>query len=276
MRQVRLGEATAWGSPPTEDEYQTPGFVRSLSARIVEELQLGPKDLFVDLCCGTGVFSAAVLELVRLTFQVVAVDRSDRALARLPRSAGIRPVVMDASAFATFPCRYDKILLKDGIACLGHRQHLLASLRERLAPGGILLFVDQTPNVGLPLFQEAFGRWKAQHVAPGELEHLLRTAGFETRASAVRFSRRIEPAAYFRLLEARGLPALDGFDDEELREGVAWVRKECSALDAIDFDDRFDVMAASVSGAVARRAGAGGRRGNPRRPIGFPAALPTR
>ena len=227
-------------------------FARALSARLIEELRLGPDDLVVDLCCGAGAFACSVLDQIRLRNQLLAVDASRRALEGVPPRDDLRLVEMDAFDFAAFPVRYDKILFKDALPAIApaDRSRLLASLRERLGPGGILLVANTAPRRDRSLFARASRRLAAEHVAPDTILDPLFRAGFRVRRSAFEHSSRVPLDHYCRLIEDRYVPVLAGFSDRELRNGVAEIRRHHAGRDAVEYVERVDLFAATPAASA--------------------------
>jgi len=147
--------------------YYSPEFVRALTSKMIEKLQLEEDDLLVDLGCGTGMYSLEILKQVSLKQPVVGVDPYPEMLAKIPGDAPIKRLVMDGLEFSRQPGRYDKILIKETVHHIAERDELFANLYERLTPGGILLLVHVPPNVQYPLFQKALARCLDWHPGTG-------------------------------------------------------------------------------------------------------------
>jgi SAM-dependent methyltransferase len=218
--------------------------LQSLARALARALQLDPADLLADLCCGTGLFSRELLRLVPLRSQIVAVDASEPMLERIQArvDAGIRPVAMDATSFAEFPVRYDKILLKDGIGHFPDAAALLRALRERLATGGRLLVADLAPDSQTWLFKEARRRWESLYRRPDEIAALMEVSGLVAAIGSVTVRQRLAPADLIELVAKRYAPVLATFDDAELRKGIDEIRERCANVDRLESVHRFDLV----------------------------------
>ncbi|MGH9162570.1 MAG: class I SAM-dependent methyltransferase, partial [Vicinamibacteraceae bacterium] len=87
-------------------------FVRSLTSKMIETLRLRTGDRFVDLGCGTGMYSLDILDQVALVHPIIGVDPFPQMLAKIPKEAPIKAVALDALAFSAQEGTYDKILMK--------------------------------------------------------------------------------------------------------------------------------------------------------------------
>jgi len=150
-------------------------------AEIVRALALRPGMAIADLGAGTGLFTVAFAETVGPTGTVYAVDLIPAFLAHIRRKierAGLTQVQLiqasDRSAELP-PASVDLVFMSDVYHHLEYPQHVLASLRQALRPGGSLWVID---------FQREPGRspaWVLSHVRAGKAEVLreLALAGFE-------------------------------------------------------------------------------------------------
>jgi predicted methyltransferase len=150
-------------------------------AEIVRALALRPGMAVADLGAGTGLFTVAFAETVGPTGTVYAVDLIPAFLAHIRRKierAGLTQVQLiqasDRSAELP-PASVDLVFMSDVYHHLEYPQHVLASLRQALRPGGSLWVID---------FQREPGRspaWVLSHVRAGKAEVLreLALAGFE-------------------------------------------------------------------------------------------------
>ncbi|WP_293248649.1 class I SAM-dependent methyltransferase [Nannocystis sp.] len=150
-------------------------------AEIVRALALRPGMAIADLGAGTGLFTVAFAEAVGPTGTVYAVDLIPAFLAHIRKKiarAGLTQVQLiqasDRSAELP-PASVDLVFMSDVYHHLEYPQHVLASLRQALRPGGSLWVID---------FQREPGRspaWVLSHVRAGKAEVLreLALAGFE-------------------------------------------------------------------------------------------------
>jgi ubiquinone/menaquinone biosynthesis C-methylase UbiE len=120
----------------------SPDFVRTLTSKMIEELRLHEDDRFVDLGCGTGMYTVDLLQQVPLRQPAIGVDPFAEMLAHIPDDAHIVAVQADALEFSARAGSYDKVLIKEAVHHIDQRKQLFRNLHERLAPGGELLVAE--------------------------------------------------------------------------------------------------------------------------------------
>lgn len=118
-----------------------PGY-RAHLRKSAERLELREGARVLDLCCGTGLSTEAILE-VTPSARVVALDASSGMLERARSRLGtrdLRLVLGDAGdpRAAGVEGPFDAILMAYGLRNLPDPDRCLARLRELLAPGGTL------------------------------------------------------------------------------------------------------------------------------------------
>jgi trans-aconitate methyltransferase len=223
--------------------YYSPDFVRALSSKMIEMLQLRPQDIFVDLACGTGMFSLDILKQVPLEKPAIGVDPYSQMLAKIPRGVPINTVQTDGLQFSRIPGHYDKILIKEAVHHITEREQLFANLHERLNPGGILLLVHVPPGVQYPLFRKALERCRDWHAEPDELTSQLEGAGFRVTRDSLDYAHAIPREHYFKMVENCYMSALTSLTDTELCEGLVEMRTKYGEMDILHFNDHFDYLA---------------------------------
>lgn len=152
-------------------------------AQIVQALALRPGMAIADVGAGSGLFTLAFAEAVGPTGRVYAVDIIPHFLAHIRaklEKAGVTHVTLvqatDRSAELP-PASVDLVFMSDAYHHLEFPQHVLASLRSALRPGGSLWLIDfnRGPDSDPSL---------RRHVRAGKAEVLqeLAQAGFEVVA----------------------------------------------------------------------------------------------
>ncbi|MFQ5700111.1 MAG: class I SAM-dependent methyltransferase [Myxococcota bacterium] len=220
----------------------SPDFVRALTSKMIEMLELQPDEVLVDLGCGTGIYSSDILRQVPLKTEVVGVDPIEEMLKLIPPESGIRPVCQDALEFSREPNRFDKVLMKEAIHHVDDRRSLLAGLRQSLPRGGRILLVHVPPKVQYPLFRAALERCERWHADPDELEALMRELGYAVERDAVDYAHAIPRDSYLAMVENRYMSALSSFSDEELAAGLAEMRESYAEWPVLEFIDHFDFI----------------------------------
>ncbi len=223
--------------------YYSEDFVRALTAKMIQMLRLNESDKFVDLGCGTGMYSLAILEQLTFKHDILDVDPYPEMLAKIPSNAPIKRLATAALAFSKRPESYDKILIKEAIHHIPEREELFQNLYQRLNAGGILLLVHVPPKVQYPLFSKALERCEQWHADPDELEEQLRAAGFAVERSALDYPHAIPKEQYFKMVEGCYMSALSSVDPEDIRQGLAEMAEKYQCQDTLKFIDHFDYIA---------------------------------
>lgn len=220
----------------------SPEFVRRMTGEMIEKLQLEEHDRLVDLGGGTGLYSADILQQVRLRHPIQLVDPFEEMLARAPDDPRLQPVCADALSFAAQDRTYDKVLMKEAVHHVEDRARLFADLYARLAPAGRVLLVHIAPTIDYPLFRAALERSLWWHADPDGLAGLLQKAGFAVERAAFEHRHRLPRETYVRMVRGRYMSLLSSFADHELEEGVAEMQSTLAGREMLDFVDRFDFI----------------------------------
>jgi trans-aconitate methyltransferase len=225
--------------------YYSPEFVRTLTSKMIEKLELRENDTLVDLGCGTAMYSLDILQQIPLKKPVIGVDAYPEMLASIPEDAPIRCIAMDGLEFSRQAGSYDKVLIKETVHHIADREELFANLYQRLTPNAILLLVHVPPAVQYPLFRKALERCLDWHADPAELTGQLEDAGFGVARDAVDYPHAIPKTHYFRMVEGCYMSALTSLSEEELREGLIEMEQAYRDVEVLHFIDHFDYLTAT-------------------------------
>ncbi|NKE69253.1 class I SAM-dependent methyltransferase [Candidatus Manganitrophus noduliformans] len=223
--------------------YYSPGFVRALTEKMIDKLRLRESDTFVDLGCGTGMYSLDILKQVPLKNKIIGVDPFAEMLAQIPQEAPMERHPLDAVVFSERPGSYDKVLIKETVHHIQDKERLFRNLHQRLTPGGILLLVHVPPKVQYPLFQKALQKCERWHADPDDLVRLLGEAGFRVERDALDYPHAIPKEKYFQMVESCYMSVLSSFSKEEIQEGLAEMEKRYADRTVLEFTDHFDYIA---------------------------------
>ncbi len=140
----------------------------------------------LDLGCGTGNYT---LELKRRGFDVIGLDISEEML-KIARSKGLKCVKGDAYSLPFPEGSFDLVLSVTMFEFIHEPERVLGEIHRVLKPGGeILIGTMNGKSLWFlfkrlkSLFVETAYRY-ARFYTPGELEELLRKAGFKNVESA--------------------------------------------------------------------------------------------
>lgn len=226
----------------------SPEFVRTLTTKMVDELDLEKDDVFVDLGCGSCIYTLDILDQVPLSEPAIAVDPFEEMFTDIPDDAHLTPVVDKALSFSAKPGTYDKVLMKEAVHHVEDREALFRNLRERLrGPDSRLLLVHVPPKVDYPLFDAALERAENWHADPDDLAALLDKAGFEVDRNALVYEHSLPKERYFAMVANRYMSVLSTFDDTELRAGLQEMEERYRDDEVLAFPDHFDYLTARPS-----------------------------
>lgn len=225
--------------------YYSPQFVRTLTKKMVEKLRIEPDDLFVDLGCGTGMYSLDILQQVTLNTMVIGVDPFAEMLDNIDPSAPIVRVQEDALTYSQRATRCNKILIKETVHHIDDRPELFRNLYRQLRPGGTLLLVHVPPRVQYPLFKAALERAENWHADPDELTEQLIDAGFSVQRDAVDYPHVIPKEHYFEMVRHCYMSVLTSFEPDELEAGLQEMEETYRDHETLEFIDHFDYLTAT-------------------------------
>jgi len=222
--------------------YYSPDFVRALTSKMIQELDLKETDRFVDLGCGTGMYSLDILKQVPLQHKILGVDPYQQMLDQIPEDAPIERIAEDAYEFSAKEDTYDKVLIKETVHHIENREGLFANLYQRLSSGGRLLLVHVPPKLDYPLFEKALKKAERWHADPDELERQLKQAGFQVQRDVLDHQHKIPKAKYFQMVKNAYMSVLSSFSDEDLLEGVQEMEEKYRDRETLEFIDHFDYI----------------------------------
>jgi ubiquinone/menaquinone biosynthesis C-methylase UbiE len=212
-----------------------------MSERILERLDLKVDDRVVDLGCGTGIFSKA---LVTQVHEVVCVDPSSKMLAELPKtSAALIPIQASAEDIASGGVRLpydhiDGILIKEALHHVHNRETAVAGLARLLAPGGRMLVVTLPTVISYPLFRRALEVFTEHQPDPADIAAAMQAAGLSVTVTYDTYRREFGRDRYVAMVRDRHMSLLCNFDDAELEDGIKEIERE-HPEEVLEFDDRF-------------------------------------
>jgi ubiquinone/menaquinone biosynthesis C-methylase UbiE len=222
--------------------YYSPDFVRSLTKKMIEKLQLQEDDQMADIGCGTGMYSLDILKQVSLKKPIICVDPFQGMLDGISKEAPITRICMDALSFSRQPGSYDKILIKETIHHVTEKKEFFLNLYQRLNPNGILLLVHVPPKVQYPLFQTALARCENWHADPDDLERGMKEGGFQVERDILDFPHSIPKEKYFKMVEGCYMSVLTSFEEEEIQEGLKEMEETYKDQSTLKFIDHFDYI----------------------------------
>jgi SAM-dependent methyltransferase len=225
--------------------YYSDEFVRALTTKMIDKLQLAPNDVLADIGCGTAMYSLDILKQVRLENPIIGVDPYAEMLACIPPESLIAPIAEDALTFSRRDVRFDKVLVKETIHHVDRREEFFANIHARLPSGGKLLLVHVPPDVKYPLFDAALERCLRWHADPNRLAEQLAAAGFTVARDSLDYRHVLPKQHYFQMVRSCYMSVLTSFDASEIEAGLAEMADRYANDDPLIFVDHFDFLTAT-------------------------------
>ncbi|MDJ0599413.1 MAG: class I SAM-dependent methyltransferase [Crocosphaera sp.] len=219
-------------------------FIEFLTKKIIEYLKLNTTDILVDLGCGTGIYSKAIISQIKLENKIICVDPSDKMLEKIPTNSYYETVVEDATMFSHKSGKYDKILIKEMIHHIDDKEKLLQGLFSRLNEQGILLIILLPPTIEYPLFEKALSVYESVQPHYNALVNLCENIGFKTTVNFIEYPVSIPKEKYFNMVKNRYMSLLSRFNDEEINQGLQEMKEKYTNLSNLEFCDRFVFLSA--------------------------------
>ena len=219
----------------------SPAFIKFISEQIVQHLELKSHDIFLDLGCGTGLFTKEINSIVRFENPVICCDISADMLAQFPENSHYHCVVMDAVNFSCQSYEYNQILMKEMIHHLNvdEQEKLLENLFARLQLGGKFLLMLLPPTIEYPLFETALRRYEDLQPDYKYLIKLFQKVGFKTSVDFIEYPLSIPKSKYIKMVNNRYMSLLSSFDDKEIQKGIFEIEQKYSNQAILEFNDRF-------------------------------------
>ena len=223
----------------------SPELIDFYSQKIVEYLELKPTDNFVDLGCGTGIYTKKIRDLAQLINPVICVDISAKMLENIPNNVQFKPIVMDARLFAEQSKKYDKVLMQKMLHHIKDIKGLIENLFDRLNPGGKILTIGIPRNIEYLLFDAAFKRYQELHPVGNQIRDIFTKAGFKFTRELIKYPVSIEKHKYLDLIRNRYISTLSSFSEGEIEEGIKELEQKYSQVSHLNFNECFIFLLAA-------------------------------
>lgn len=216
-------------------------FIEFISGNISKYLELKSTDIFLDLGCGTGLFTKEIYNQISFEKPVICSDISKDMLSYFPDSKKYKCISMDAVEFSFQPFSFDKILIKEMIHHLNEKQQetLIDNLFDRLNNGGKFLLILLPLTLEYPLFKTALDKHKELQPDYMILANLFEEAGFQTEINMVKYPLNLSKSKYFQMVKNRYMSLLSSFTDLEIEKGLNEMEEKYININNLAFNDVF-------------------------------------
>lgn len=215
----------------------TPEYKDWMIKKIIFFLDFLPKDIFVDLGGGTGLYTEYIIEKTHLLNKALCVEPSQQMLSQIKRSDIILPIHADALSFVKQNIVYNKILLKEMIHFVKNRDQLFNGIQKQLAKNGKMLIVTRPKNTPLPFFNAALEAFAKEQPSIELLQQELENLNISYTFSKEHFTFNIPKTRWFEMLRNKFMSNLQNFADEEIKIGIYELEKKFKDVETIDIKD---------------------------------------
>lgn len=168
------------------------GKEKQLRKRAVEQLQLQPDNIVLDLACGTGLNFRYLEERLSSSGKIVAFDYSSAMLSAARQQAQYRgwkniEFVQGDAALLSLPYQVDGVLSTLGISAIPHHREALERSVQALKTGGRISILDAKlfsgiRRIGNPVIRQIYGQlasWDPTKDIPADLEAIIHQTAIE-------------------------------------------------------------------------------------------------
>jgi ubiquinone/menaquinone biosynthesis C-methylase UbiE len=136
----------------------------------------------VDLCCGDGHFTEALVKMQRSEVYALDIDREMLTLAKVRTGNTVRWIEADARALPAYlPCNVDVVFMANTFHGVPEQTALARTVRTVLKPGGLFVVVNwhvATPGENKVLGQPR-GPRKDLRMTPIDVSKIVEPSGLE-------------------------------------------------------------------------------------------------
>lgn len=212
-------------------------FINFSAEKIIKYLNLNSKDLFVDLGCGTGIYTKKIRDLINFNKEIICVDTSSEMLKQIPQNQKFNPIKLDAIEFSKLSYKYDKVLMQYMIHHIKNKDELVFNLYQKLNTNGQILIIRLGGKIDHPLFVSAKERYETEYKTSDKLIQSMKNAGFKTNIETIDYQVVIEKEKYFKMIEKKYMSILSSFTDREIQKGIQEIEKKYSQTDKLVFPE---------------------------------------
>lgn len=225
-------------------------FVLNIVEDIEQTLRFRNADTFVDIGCGTGLYTTRLITRSKSKFSTIAVDISKGMLNEFPPSENLTKLHMSASEFAKGKVRFDKALLKEVMHHIKDKTEVVNSLCKNLNPNGVILFIISPVIVNYPLFVKALElRQNTKSIEPMIIE-LLQTQGLRVSVHSKSYPVTFSTVKFLTMVRGRYLSFLSNFSNVELEEGIKEMKSKFANCKTISFTEDYIFIKGVKAGAL--------------------------
>jgi cyclopropane fatty-acyl-phospholipid synthase-like methyltransferase len=218
--------------------YFSDEYVETNKRQIIDNLKLNKDDIFLDLGCGSGLYSKLIHNEIQFKNKIICVDFSSMMINQIN---GFECVKFQENIvnFSARNIKYNKILCKEVIHHLNkaERQTLFKNLYNNLEINGILLIIYFNQHTNLPLFENAIKMFARNVTEPDIIIKELVAIKFEVGFLKFTLPIKINKQKYYDSLRNRFISVLEHFTDREIENGIVELETKYYSTNKFVIDD---------------------------------------
>ena len=212
--------------------------------KIINLLDIRPKDIMIDVGCGTGIFSKKIIDNSSLK-RIICVENSLSMCERAEEYEELDVIHSEAKIyFNKKNITFDKILFKEVIHHLTDRQNTFETIYQKISNNGKLLIATRPKKVEFPFFEKAHESFSVSQPDYILFKEELIAKGFNVEISLDKYKINLSKDKWNRMLRNRFMSNLSEFSDTEINNGILEISKKYS-LDNYTFYDNLVFIIAS-------------------------------
>jgi len=213
-------------------------FIKIVS-KIIDLLELKENDEFLDLGCGTGLFTKAISHKVNLK-TVSCVDFSDKMLQNIEHNNKIRTIKADIVDFFIRDKEHNKVLMKECIHHIEFNHDFLSVLRRKLIDNTKVLIVDLDFDHTTFPFSEKMKNSDIQHqnVLKTQIKK-IENRQINIKKEELTIKSELDKNLFVEKIQKRYLSSFSFFTDNEIADEIDYVQNRFKNQEKIYFNEKY-------------------------------------
>lgn len=196
-----------------------------IHSHIMQDLSLKSSDILADIGGGTGSFTSRLMYEAGMR-QAYCVEPSRAMCDEASKYENITVICGDGEHFLETRTPVSKLLFKEVIHHLPHRNKFFVKCFEHLPQGGKLLIITRPQYVVFPFFNGAKEIFARNQPPLQEIENELKNAGFQVMTHHRSHTFTLPKEDWYTMLRHRFMSDLGGFSDAEIEAGIDEIERE--------------------------------------------------
>ncbi|MEA2043686.1 MAG: methyltransferase domain-containing protein [Bacteroidota bacterium] len=218
---------------PSEENFN------KIVSKIIDLLELRNNDNFLDLGCGTGLFTKAISNKVNLK-TVSCVDFSDKMLKNLKQDNKVKTIKADMVDNFVKDEEHNKVLLKESIHHIGFNNDFLNALHRKLINNTKVLIVD------LDFDNKTFPFSKKMKNSDIQYQDLLKkqikeieNKQINIKTEELTITSKLYKNLFVEKIQKRYLSSFSFLTDKEISDEIDFIQNRYKNQENINFNEKY-------------------------------------